>query len=102
MPRITKNNLPKKVKSNKSRPKKSSSRSKTKHSPIDYYNCLLTYANQNWHDKGGTKKKITACCKDCKMHAPVLRKQRDQEIQKAVNAYKEMGESLTKLLKPIN
>jgi len=75
---------------------------KIKHSPIDYYNCLLTYASQDWHDHHGTKKKITACCKDCKHNAPVLRKARDQEIKKVISAYQQMGDSLQKLLKPVN
>ena len=87
-PKLT--NLPIAVK--KSHPKKD---------PVSYYNCLLTYANQNWHDGSGTKKKITACCRDCKSQAPVLTRQREQELAKLITSYQQVGESLKKLLKPI-
>ena len=73
----------------------------TKPSPIDYYHCLLTKAQNDWRDSSGNKKKITACCKDCKVNAPVLNKQRQQEINKLVISYHQVGESLKKLLKPI-
>jgi|ERR1043165_635885 hypothetical protein len=76
---------------------------KTKRSSADYYNCLLTYANQNWHHPvTGQKKRITACCKDCKLNAPTLNNQRDQELVKLINSYQQVGDSLAKLLKPIN
>jgi hypothetical protein len=76
---------------------------KTKRSSTDYYNCLLTYANQNWHHPvTGQKKRITACCKDCKLNAPTLNNQRDQELVKLINSYQQVGDSLAKLLKPIN
>ena len=97
MPRIEKvkkkikkkrTNLPTKIKSSKP-------------SPVDYYNCLLTKAQNNWLDQTGTKKKITACCKDCKINAPSLNKQREQELNKLITSYKQVGDSLAKLLKPI-
>lgn len=75
----------------------------TKSSTPDYYHCLLNYANQNWHSPlTGQKQKITACCKDCKMNAPVLNHQRDKELVKLISSYKQVGESLKKLLKPLN
>ena len=73
----------------------------TKSSTPDYYNCLLNYANQNWHNSVGQKQKITACCKDCKTKAPALNNQRDKELVKLITSYKQVGDSLKKLLKPI-
>ena len=75
---------------------------KTKPSPVDYYNCLLTQAQQGWYDPAsGTKQKITSCCKKCKLNAPTLAAQRTQEIQTLITSYKQVGDSLTKLLQPI-
>jgi hypothetical protein len=75
---------------------------KNKSSPIDYYNCLLTKAQQDWYDpQTGTKKRITACCKECKANAPKLQEQRKQEIKKLIISYQQVGDSLKKLLKPI-
>jgi hypothetical protein len=75
---------------------------RTKSSPIDYYNCLLTYANQGWHHPvTGEKKKITACCRDCKLQAPTLNNQRDKELVKFISSYKQLGDSFAKLLRPI-
>lgn len=83
-------------------PSKPKSAKKTKTSPVDYYNCLLTQAQQGWHDpKSGTKKKITACCKDCKLNAPALAVKRQQEVKKLITSYRQVGECLTKLLQPI-
>ena len=105
MPRIDK---PKKLKTKKK--KKSTNlpvtvkKTKTtaKKDVVAYYNCLLTQAQQNWTDPTtGTKKKITACCKECKSKAPNLSAQRDQEVKKLVVAYKQVGDSLAKLLQPI-
>jgi hypothetical protein len=77
-----------------------SARSKT--SALDYYNCLLTYANQNWqHPLTGEKKKITACCRDCKLNAPALNNQRERELVKLITSYQQVGDSLKKLLRPI-
>ena len=81
----------------------------SKSSAPDYYNCLLTYAKQNWHSPlTGEKKKITACCRDCKLNAPALNSQRDKELVKLITSYKQAGDihkqieaSLAKLLKPI-
>ena len=98
-------------KSLKTKPKKSTALkvaltpkpTRIKSSPIDYYNCLLTYANQGWHSSlTGEKKKITACCKDCKANAPALNHQRDKELVKLISSYKQVGESLAKLLKPLS
>jgi hypothetical protein len=77
-------------------------KSRPKSSPTDYYNCLLTYANQNWHSPvTGEKKKITACCKDCKQNAPALNNQREKELVTLITSYQQVGESLKKLLKPL-
>jgi len=100
MPKIIKRkktNLPVVLKTTKKpRPKK------TKSSPVEYYNCLLTQASNNWHDPyTGQKKKITACCRECKLNAPVLNQQREQELHKLITSYQQVGESLKKLLKPI-
>src|SRR6266480_2407537 len=78
-------NLPVAVKKAKTAPKKD---------VIAYYNCLLTQAQQNFLDsQTGTKKKITACCQECKSKAPNLSVQRDQEVKKLVVAYKQVGDS---------
>jgi len=76
---------------------------RAKQSPVDYYNCLLTQAQQNWKDPTtGSKKKITSCCKECKNKAPALREQRTKEVQKLITAYQQVGESLTNLLRPLD
>ena len=75
---------------------------KIKHSPVEYYNCLLTQAQNDWFDpQTGKKKKITACCRDCKTKAPVLNQQRQTELEKLITSYRQVGDSLSKLLKPI-
>ncbi|RHZ35429.1 hypothetical protein [endosymbiont GvMRE of Glomus versiforme] len=75
---------------------------KTKQSPVDYYNCLLTSAQNNWLDPtSGTKKKITACCKDCKLNAPALNNQRTEAIQNWITSYQQLGENFAKLIQPI-
>jgi len=108
MPRIEK---PKKLKKKvKSLPKKLSlptkvktTTKKVKHSPVEYYNCLLTQAQNDWFDPvSGKKKKITACCKDCKSKAPILNQHRQAELEKLITSYKQVGDSLSRLLKPIN
>ena len=83
-------------------------KSTAKSSPTAYYNCLLTYAKKNWHSPEGKKKKITACCKDCKQNAPALNSQRDKELVKLITSYKQagdnlkqVGDSLAKLLQPL-
>ena len=84
--------------------KKKTTRSPThsKHSTIDYYNCLLTQAQNDWFDpQTGKRKKITACCKDCKLKAPSLNSQRQQEIQQLIISYRQVGNSLSKLLRPV-
>ena len=90
-------------------PKTAKSTAKSKTSAPDYFNCLLTYANQNWHHPvTGEKKKITACCRDCKLNAPALNSEKDKELVKLITSYKQVGDShkqigasLAKLLKPI-
>jgi len=72
-----------------------------KSSPIDYYHCLMNYAQQGFYDEG-KKQKIHACCKKCKSTAPALNQQRDQELVKLITSYKQVGDSLAKLLKPVN
>ena len=68
----------------------------------EYYQCLLTQAQQNWSDPvSGKKKKITACCKECKTNAPKLVAQRGQEIKKLITSYQQVGDSLKRLLQPI-
>jgi len=69
----------------------------------EYYQCLLTQAQSNWFDPVlGKKKKITACCKECKTNAPKLLAQRAQQIQKLITSYQQVGDSLKRLLQPIN
>ena len=75
---------------------------KVKSSPVDYYNCLLLKAQNDWTDPTtGQKKKITACCKDCKTKAPQVNQIRNSEISKLITSYHQVGESLKKLLKPL-
>jgi hypothetical protein len=77
--------------------------SKTKSSPVDYYNCLLNYSQQGFYDATkGKKLKIHACCRKCKEQAPSLNNIRSQELKKLITSYQQVGESLKKLLKPIN
>jgi hypothetical protein len=74
MPQIDK---VKKTKSKKLLPVVKTTKKKTKSSPVDYYNCLLLKAQNDWLDPiAGKKQKITACCKDCKTNAPILNRQR--------------------------
>ncbi|CAI2188728.1 5558_t:CDS:10 [Funneliformis geosporum] len=81
-----------------SAPKASKSSPKSKHSALDYYNCLLNYANQNWHHPvTGEKKKITACCRDCKQNAPALNSEKDKELVKLITSYKQVGVSLNQV-----
>jgi hypothetical protein len=69
----------------------------------------MTLAQQNWTDPNtGKRKKITSCCKECKVNAPALREKRTQEIQKLITAYqqfgenyRQLGESLAELLRPL-
>ena len=99
MPKIDK---VKKTKSKKLLPVVKTTKKKIKPSPVDYYNCLLLKAQNDWLDPiTGKKKKITACCKDCKTNAPVLNRQRELELNKLITSYRQVGDSLSKLLKPI-
>ena len=75
---------------------------KTKTSAPDYYSCLLNYSQQGFYDSAeGKKLKIHSCCKKCKLAAPSLNNQRDQELVKLITSYKQVGDSLAKLLKPV-
>ena len=99
MPQIDK---VKKTKSKKLLPVVKTTKKKTKTSSAGYYNCLLLKAQNDWLDPiTGKKKKITACCKDCKTNAPVLNRQRELELNKLITSYRQVGDSLSKLLKPI-
>ena len=92
-----------KIKKKKILPKPTKKTKRTKPSPVGYYNCLLTKAQTGWLDpQTGQRKKITQCCKDCKMNAPTLNKQREQELNKLITSYQQVGASLKKLLKPIS
>jgi len=64
---------------------------KTKNTPA-YYNCLLNQA------KFGFKGKITKACQACKTKAPALNLAYKKEAQKLVQAYKQLGVSLSKIL----
>ena len=92
-----------KVIENKISPKvQPKTRSKSKVSTTDYYNCLLNFAQRGFYDvQEGKKQKIHACCKKCKLSAPALNNQRDQELVKLITSYKQVGDSLAKLLQPI-
>jgi hypothetical protein len=93
---------PKKIKKTKKLTNLPTKVKKTKSSPVDYYNCLLTKAQNDWYDPlTGKKKKITTCCSDCKTNAPAVNQIRTQEISKLITSYHQVGESLKKLLKPI-
>ena len=82
-------------------PKKPTPKPRTKLSPVDYYNCLMNYAEKGFYE-AGQKQKIHACCKQCKLNAPTLNNQRDKELVKLISSYKQVGDSLAKLLKPLN
>ena len=83
-------------------PKKKTKTKKSKLSPVAYYSCLLTKARNDWFDPTtGKKKKITTCCKDCKVKAPLLNSQRELELNKLITSYRQVGDSLSKLLKPL-
>src|SRR3954469_22857040 len=109
MPKIDKPKVPKNTKKKTSKkslvavrpaPKTSSKHSKS--SPTDYYNCLMNYAQQGFYDSSENKKlKIHACCKKCKQNAPALNSEKDKELVKLITSYKQVGDSLAKLLKPI-
>ena|SRR5688572_3194994 len=66
-------------------------RSKVKNTP-SYYNCLLNQA------KSGFKGKITKACQACKTNAPALNLAYKKEASKLVQAYKQLGVSLSKIL----
>ncbi|MCE8163116.1 MAG: hypothetical protein I3274_02760 [Candidatus Moeniiplasma glomeromycotorum] len=83
-------------------PTKSKRTPRTKHSPVDYYNCLMNYAQAGFYDSQEGKLKIHSCCKKCKQLAPSLNTQRDKEVVKLISSYKQVGESLAKLLQPTN
>ena len=87
----------------KTKPKMGTKTPKNKLSAVAYYNCLLTQAQQGWYDPTtGKKKQVTACCKDCKLNAPTLNNQKNQEVKKLITSYQQVGDSLRKLLRPID
>jgi hypothetical protein len=94
--KITTSLFPSLVKTKKTRSKPTS----PKKNPIDYYNCLLNYAQTGFVDEEG-KQKIHSCCKKCKANAPALNNQRDKEVFKLITNYRQVGDSLAKLLKPV-
>jgi len=78
----------------KTKPIKSTALTLTKKttSTPGYYNCLLNQA------KTGFKGKITKACQACKTKAPALNLAYKKEAQKLVQAYKQLGVSLSKIL----
>ena len=63
-----------------------------KKAPVAYYGCLSHYAQT------GFPNQITACCQNCKQKAPTILAQRQSEIKKLITSYRQVGESLSKLL----
>jgi hypothetical protein len=61
-----------------------------------YYQCLLN------ESLTGFTKPITQICRNCKANSSQLANQRDQEITSLLTAYQQIGQSLTKLLQPLN
>jgi len=102
--RVKKLNLPKVSKTKSSRkkppqlnlPKAVSSQAQEKalkqKFTTGYYHCLAN----NW----GTGK-ITDCCSECKEKAQDFYVQRNSEIEKLGKAYRQMGDSLVTLLRPL-
>ena len=62
--------------------------------PVAYYNCLCQQAQA-----GFAGKKITQACQECKSHAPILNAQYQKEVKKLVGAYRQLGVSLSKIIK---
>ncbi|CAG8775554.1 7338_t:CDS:2, partial [Racocetra fulgida] len=62
-----------------------------KKSTPSYYDCLADCSRK------GLCGKITKCTHHCKIKAPELAVRRDQEVQKFVSAYAQMGESAKNL-----
>lgn len=83
-------------------PTLTSKHTRTKSSPTDYYNCLLNYAQAGFYDSKEGKLKIHSCCKKCKALAPSLNNQRDKELVTLITSYKQVGDSLAKLLRPLS
>ena len=80
----------------------SKTKPRSKKDTLAYYNCLMNYAQQGFYDPSESKKlKIHACCKKCKLNAPALNNLRVKEVVKLITSYKQVGDSLTKLLQPI-
>ena len=59
----------------------------------DYYHCLVQQTSP-----GLKGKKITQACSECKSLAPALNAQRAKEVKKLVQAYQQLGASLSKLI----
>ena len=61
---------------------------------VGYYECLCQHARS-----GLTGKRITQVCQECRHLAPTISVQKAQEIKKLTAAYKQIGVSLSKLLR---
>lgn len=68
-------------------------KTKSKNTPA-YYHCLAEKASQGCLLKG----KVTNCCKECKEQSSQIALNRQREIKKVSEAYKQIGISLGKLL----
>ena len=75
---------------------KSSKRVKPKKNTVAYYQCLSACCQ-----KGISPKKISQVAQECKHNSLTILAERTQEIQKLNEAYRQIGESLTSLLQPI-
>jgi hypothetical protein len=69
---------------------------KPKKNPVAYYQCMSACCQQ-----GISPKKITQVAQECKHNSLGILSQRSQEIKKVNEAYRQIGESLTNLLQPI-
>jgi hypothetical protein len=81
-------------------PTSNGSRSRKKPKPkkntVAYYQCMSACCQQ-----GISPKKITQIAHECKNNSLGILSQRTSEIQKLNEAYRQIGESLTNLLQPI-
>ena len=74
----------------------SKSKSKPKKNTVAYYQCMSACCQQ-----GISPKKITQIAHECKQNSLGILAQRTSEIQKLNEAYRQIGESLTNLLQPV-
>ena len=75
---------------------RNSKRVKPKKNTIAYYQCMSACCQQ-----GISPKKITQIAHECKQNSFGILSQRTSEIQKLNEAYRQIGESLTNLLQPV-